>query len=76
MNIQPNAEAINGVKPFPFLDPQVVLNGLKEGLPSYVAKVCDLDPDIDILLRWQCNESVLPCWTTAAGKTLLCSHHQ
>ena len=48
-DIQPDAEAINSVKAFPFLDSQTVLNGLKQELPSHLAKVCDLDPEIDIL---------------------------
>ena len=70
-DIQPDAEAINSVKAFPFLDSQTVLNGLKQELPSYLAKVVDLDPAIDILQWWHRNESDLPCWAAAARKVLL-----
>ena len=70
-DIQPDAEAINCVKAFPFLDSQTVLNGLKQELPSYLAKVGDLDPEIDILQWWHRNESDLPCWAAAACKVLL-----
>ena len=70
-DIQPDAEAINSVKAFPFLDSQTVLNGLKQELPSYLAKVCDLDPEIYILQWCHQNESDLPCWAGAAHKVLL-----
>jgi len=37
-DIQPDADAINSVEAFPFLDSQTVLNGLKQKLPSKVCK--------------------------------------
>ena len=37
-DIQPDAEAINSVKVFPFLDSQTILNGLKQELPPYLQK--------------------------------------
>ena len=70
-DIQPDAEAVNTVKAFPFLNSQAVLDGLKQELPIYLAKVIDLDPEIDILQWWHRNESELPCWAAAARKVLL-----
>ena len=52
-NIQPNADALNSLKAFPFLNSQVVLEGLKGELSSYLAMVSDIDADIEILRWWQ-----------------------
>ena len=70
-DIQPDVEAINSVEAFPFLDSQTILNGRKQELPSYQAKVIDLDPAIDILQWWHQNEHDLPCWAASARKVLL-----
>ena len=70
-DIQPNVEAINALKSFPFLNSKTILDGLKGELPSYLAKVTDIDSSIDILQWWNQNESALPCWATAARKVLL-----
>ena len=67
-DIEPNAEAINSIKAFLFLDS---LNDLKQELPSYQAKVIDLDPAVDILQWWHRNEHELSCWAAAARKILL-----
>jgi len=67
-NIQPDVQALNSVKAFPFLDLQTILDGLKQELPSYQAKV---DPAIDILQWWHQNECDLPCWAAAARKVFL-----
>ena len=50
-DIQPDAEAINSVKAlsiFRFTD-SPKHDGFKQELLTYLAKVCDLDPEIDIL---------------------------
>ena len=70
-NIQPNAEAIDALKAFPFLNSQAILDGLKGELPSYLSKVSDIDPSIDIIHWWKQNESALPCWAAAVRKVLL-----
>ena len=70
-DLQPNADAVNGLKHFPFLNSKPILDGLKEELPSYLAKVVDIDTNIDVLQWWKQNESVLPCWAAAARKSLL-----
>jgi len=53
------------------LNSKTILDGLKGELPSYLAKVSDIDPSIDILQWWNQNESALPCWAAAAHKVLL-----
>lgn len=70
-DIQPDAAAINSLKAFPFLNSEAILNGLKGELPSYLAKVSDIDSNIDVLQWWSQNESHLPCWAAAARKVLL-----
>ena len=70
-DIQPDAQALNSVKAFPFLDSETIMDGLKQELPSYQAKVMDLDPAIDILQWWHQNEHDLPCWAAAARKVFL-----
>ena len=70
-NIQPNAEAIDKLKAFPFINSQAILDVLKGELPSYLSKVSGIDPSIDILDWWKQNESALPCWAAALRKVLL-----
>lgn len=70
-NIQPNAEAIDALKAFPFFNSQAILDGLKGEIPAYLSKVSDMDPSFDILHWWKQNESALPCWAAAVLKVLL-----
>ena len=70
-NIQPNAEAIDALKAFPFLNSQAILDGLIGELSSYLSKVSDIDPNIDIIHWWKQNESTLLCWAAAVRKVLL-----
>ena len=70
-DIQPDTGAINSSKAFPFLDSEAIFDGLEEKLPSYLARVSDIDSSIDILQWWGQNESSLPCWVTATRKVLL-----
>jgi len=51
-DIQPNAAAIDSLKEFPFLDSENILDGFKGELPSYLAKVSDIDSSIDIFQWW------------------------
>ena len=48
-DIHPNADAINALASFSFLNSKEILDGLKGELPSYQAKVSDVDPSIDNL---------------------------
>ena len=70
-DIHPNPDAINALASFPFLNSEEILDGLKGELPSYQAKVSDVDPSIDNLQWWKQNESALPCWAAAARKVFL-----
>ena len=58
---------------FPFLNSQAVLEGLKGEFTSYLAKVSDIDTDIEILQWWQHNESALPCWAAATRGGFTCT---
>ena len=70
-DIQPDADAIDTLKTFPFLNSPTNLNELKEELPMYLAKVTDLNPKIECLDWWKENEHSLPCWAHAARKIFL-----
>ena len=48
------------------LNSQSVLDGLKAELPSYLAKMSYVDPNINVLQWWEQNESALPYWAAAA----------
>ena len=69
--IQPDANAIDALHVFPFLEVPTDIKGLKEELPTYLAKVIDLDPKVECLDWWKQNESILPCWAHAARKVFL-----
>ena len=70
-DIHPNVYAINALTSFPFLNSEEILDSFKGQLPSYLAKVSDIDPSIDNLQWWKQNESALPCRAAAARKILL-----
>ena len=53
------------------MNSEATLNGLKGELPSYLAKVSDIDSSIEVLQWWSQNELSLPCWEAAACKVLL-----
>ena len=52
--IKPNAAVIDTLKAFPFLDNSLILDGLKDELPSYLSKA----KDVQVLQ----NTDVLPWW--------------
>ena len=58
-------------KAFPLLNSQAILDGLKGELPSYISKVSEFDPSIDILHWWKQNKSALSCRAAAVCKVLL-----
>lgn len=53
------------------MDNPLIIAGLKEELPTYLAKADDVSSTIDILEWWKRNEVALPHWSAAAKKTLL-----
>ena len=52
IEMQPTAYAVDSLKVLPFLDKQEVLNGLKEGLPQYLASALDVSCEIDPVHWW------------------------
>ena len=54
--IKPEAEVVNTLNCFPFLDSSRILDGLKNELPLYLAKVTDVSEDISCLEWWKLNE--------------------
>lgn len=69
--IRPEADVVNTLNCFPFLDSSSILDGLKNELPLYLAKAADVSEDISCLEWWKLNEQGLPCWSAAAKKVLL-----
>ena len=69
--MKPDASAIDALKAFPFLDNIAVLDGLKQELPTYMAKAADISPSIEPLRWWKNNSGELPHWSQAACKVAL-----
>ena len=70
--MQPNASTIDtDLKKIPFLNTVQELNGLKEELPTYLARAADTDENFDILEWWKRNSSHLPYWSAAAKRIFL-----
>lgn len=69
--MKPDASAIDALKAFPFLDDNTLLDGLKQELPSYLAKATDVRPSIDILQWWKNNAQELPMWSNDTSKVAL-----
>lgn len=68
--IQPDANAISALSAFPFFSTEV-LDGQKVELPSYLARVTDVDPNLSCLEWWKLNNTTLPLWSEVAQKILL-----
>ena len=70
--MQPSASTIDtDLKKIPFLNTVQELNGLKEELPTYLARAADTDENFDILEWWKRNSSHLPYWSAAAKRIFL-----
>jgi hypothetical protein len=69
--MKPDASAIDALRAFPFLDDITVLDGLKQELPSYLAKAADVSPSIEPLPWWKNNAEDLPSWSKAVCKVAL-----
>ena len=67
--LNPSATDIDHLKAFPFLSNK--LEDLKKELPSYLAKVDGLSPNIDKLEWWKVHENELPYWSAACQLVLL-----
>ena len=69
--MQPEADVVNTLQCFPFLNSSSSLDGLKNDLPAYLAKATDVSESISCTEWWKINEQSLPCWSGAAKKVLL-----
>ena len=71
--IKPDAAVIDTLKAFPFLDNSLILDGLKEELPSYLSKAEDVQvlQNTDVLPWWKKHAEELPKWSNAACKVAL-----
>ena len=67
--LNPSVTDIDHLKAFPFLSNK--LEDLKKELPSYLAKVDGLSPNIDKLEWWKVHENELPYWSAACQLVLL-----
>ena len=69
--MQLDANAIDNLNVFPFLNLKSILDGLKAELPTYLTESADVDPNFSCVEWWKQNESALPCWSAAARKIFL-----
>jgi len=69
--LQPQADTINTLQCFPFLNVSENILNLKNELPLYLARVKDISENISCTEWWKLNENGLPFWSAAAKKVLL-----
>ena len=69
--INPTASDTDSLKDVKFFNEPLIIAGLKEELPRYLAKEADVSSTIDILEWWKRKEAALPNWSAAAKKFLL-----
>ena len=69
---KPDSTTVETLRSFKFLDKDEVVQNLKSELPAYLALAEDLSDEIDPLKWWEKNEGVLPFWSNACKKVLLC----
>ena len=70
-DMHPNAEDIEDLCIFPFLNSDSIIHELKSELPKYLAAAEDVAPTADKKSWWKRNEEVLPNWSGACKKVLL-----
>ena len=69
--MKPDASMVDTLKAFPFLNTSLILDGLKQELPSYLAKAEDISADTEPLAWWKKHAGQLPRWSSAACKVAL-----
>ena len=69
-NLNPDASSIDLFKSFPFITAEELIK-LKAELPTYLAKVKDLDESVDKLEWCKNQETNLPSWCAIVKKLLL-----
>ena len=69
--MQPVATSVDSLSVFPFLNQEDILAGLKEELPTYIAKCSDVSSDVAVGEWWKRNAQDLPKWSKAARQVML-----
>ena len=70
-DLNPDSEAIDSLRAFPFLQDQVLLSNLKAELPHYLASTVDLAVNVDPLDWWSHHTETLPYWSATASLVML-----
>ena len=70
-DLQPDANAVDEISAFPFLNDTKILDDLKAELPQYLASAADVVEDVDIVDWWKRHAEGLPHWSHAVRSILL-----
>jgi len=68
--LKPDDSHVNALQIIPFFKNEE-LEKLRAKLPSCLAKTDDISDDLDLLLWWKLNATVLPYWSNAVRKILI-----
>ena len=63
--VKPSATDIDCLKAFPFLNSQLIIDGLKSEIPTYMAASEDVSVEIDPIAWWKNHAMELPKWASA-----------
>ena len=71
--LKPTQESVESLRAFPFLDSDVIINGLKVELPTYMAAAEDVSISTEEKkVEWWCyHKERLPHWASAVKQVLL-----
>ena len=69
--MEPDASEVDTLQAFPFFNTPLVLDRLKQELPTYMAKAADVGANIEPLAWWKNHANDLPNWSSAACKAVL-----
>ncbi len=69
--LKPTSNDIEHLCALPFLDNNIIINGLKAELTSYMAKADELTVNADKLNWWKKHEAELPLWSSSCKSVLL-----
>ena len=71
IQIRPDANAIDSLKAFPFLNFPSIIAGLKSELSDYLARAAGMSSEVDAIQWWQQESRDLPTWGASFCKVLL-----
>ena len=69
--IKPTAADIDSLRAIPYLNSNLMMDGLKAELPLYLAAAEDVSPQADPVQWWKSHKADLPKWAEACGIVLL-----